>query len=154
MSEADIVSQVDSLLPPNKFVVITGGEPLLQPLEELIDRLMEIHTQVQIETNGTLWQEALAKDRPHAECISVVCSPKLGHPIHERIWWRTDAFKVVYGAGDSESLPVQYDGRLFIQPRDDQNPENNKANLQACIDLCFREGHRLSLQTHKLIGVP
>lgn len=43
---------------------------------------------------------------------------------------------------------------IFLSPRDDGNPEDNAKNIAACVDSCMQFGYRLSLQTHKIIGVP
>lgn len=125
----------------NRFVVCTGGEPLLQLDRPLIEALHRRGFAIAIETNGTI---------AVPEGIDWVCvSPKSGAPL---VVTRGDELKVVF---PQETDPRIYEDlafqHFFIQPKDG---ENAKESLQAAIRFCGENPRwRLSLQTHKLIGI-
>ncbi|MBC8048829.1 MAG: 7-carboxy-7-deazaguanine synthase QueE [Chitinophagales bacterium] len=125
------------------YVVCTGGEPLLQLDADLIDTLHARGFEVAVETNGTL---------PAPPGIDWICvSPKAGAELVQR---RGSELKLVYpqpGAEPSlyENLDFQH---FFLQPMD--GPAQS-ANIQAAAAFCLsRPQWRLSIQTHKLIGLP
>jgi 7-carboxy-7-deazaguanine synthase (Cx14CxxC type) len=125
------------------FVVLTGGEPMLQVDEALIDALHAHGFEIAIETNGTL---------PVPRAIDWICvSPKLGAPLAQR---SGDELKLVFP--QSRLSPAQLEDLDFthflLQPMD----EGPKAagNVRAAIDYCLAHPKwRLSLQTHKLLGL-
>lgn len=125
-----------------RFVVLTGGEPMLQLDAPLIEALHAQGFEVAIETNGTL---------PVAPGVDWVCvSPKAGAPLAQR---SGDELKLVYPQEDAP--PSQYEDLDFrhflLQPMD--GPEILR-NTKAAIDYCLAHPRwRLSLQTHKIIGV-
>lgn len=125
------------------YVVCTGGEPLLQLDDALIAALHEKGFEIAIETNGT--QEA-----PRG--IEWICvSPKAGAPLKLT---SGQELKLVYPQKDLN--PAQFETLLFdnffLQPMD--GPERD-ANTQAAIAYCLAHPRwRLSLQTHKLLGIP
>ncbi|WP_263379462.1 7-carboxy-7-deazaguanine synthase [Granulicella paludicola] len=125
----------------NRFVVCTGGEPLLQLDAALIQALHKLGFQIAIETNGTL---------PVPEGVDWVCvSPKAGAPL---VVTKGNELKVVY---PQETDPLVYTelefANFFIQPKDGPDAKNS---LQAAIQFCGDNPRwRLSLQTHKLIGI-
>jgi 7-carboxy-7-deazaguanine synthase len=129
-----------------RFVVCTGGEPLLQLDAALIDALHRQNFMIAIETNGTIAVPA---------GVDWVCvSPKANAPL---VVTRGDELKVVYPqeAGPQETPPSVYEGlefaHFFIQPMDG---ENAHAAVQAAIRYCAEHPKwRLSLQTHKLLGI-
>jgi len=127
----------------HRFVVCTGGEPLLQLDAPLVDALHGRGFSIAIETNGTL---------PAPEGIDWICvSPKAGAPLRQR---RGDELKVVYPQAllDLAELAGLDFRHFFIQPMDGPDYERN---LRLAIALCRRAPRwRLSLQTHKLIGIP
>lgn len=131
--------------PGRAFVVITGGEPLLQLDAPLIDALHERGFEVAIETNGTL---------PAPEGVDWICvSPKLGARWVQK---SGDELKVVwpqaFDLAELESLPF---ANRFLQPMDDPDPARRAANVEAAVRVCMTNPvWRLSLQTHKLIGIP
>lgn len=126
-----------------KYVVCTGGEPLLQLDPAALAALHAWGFQVAIETNGTLAAPA---------GVDWICvSPKAGAQLVQR----TGAeLKLVYpqpGFG-----PEQFEGlgfaHFFLQPMD--GPRRVE-NTQAAIAYCQAHPHwRLSLQTHKIVGIP
>jgi 7-carboxy-7-deazaguanine synthase len=126
-----------------RFVVCTGGEPLLQLDKPLVDALHDREFQVAVETNGTLAAP------PGLDWICV--SPKAGTQLALRAG---DELKLVFPqAGvdprDFERLAFR---NLFIQPMDGLARQRNTA---AAVEYCMRHPKwRLSLQTHKLLGIP
>jgi 7-carboxy-7-deazaguanine synthase len=124
-----------------RFVVCTGGEPLLQLDPAAIDALHQRNFEIAIETNGTI---------PVPPGIDWVCvSPKSGAPL---VVTRGDELKVVYPqAIDPRSYEALAFNHFFIQPMDGRD---SPATLQASIAFCLANPKwRLSLQTHKLIGI-
>ena len=125
------------------YVVCTGGEPLLQLDAALIEALHARGFEIAIETNGT--QPALAG-------IDWICvSPKAGAEI---VLTRGDELKLIYpqvGAEPEKFLALNFK-HFFLQPMDGAQRE---ANTQATVAYCLAHPHwRLSLQTHKLLGIP
>jgi 7-carboxy-7-deazaguanine synthase (Cx14CxxC type) len=125
------------------LVVITGGEPMLQLDAALIEALHARGFEIAVETNGTL---------PAPDGIDWICvSPKAGTDVVQRFG---DELKLVWPqAGVDPQELLGWDFRHFlIQPMDCAEAE---AARQAAIDYVL--GHpewRLSLQTHKLLGLP
>jgi len=133
--------------PQQRYVVFTGGEPLLQLDEELITALHQKGFEVAIETNGTL---------KVPKGIDWVCvSPKAGS---ELIVLQADELKLVIPQNDHqqlEKLMARFEGmdyrNRFLQPMDGPNL---KSNTELAVSLCQKRPlWRLSLQSHKLIGI-
>jgi 7-carboxy-7-deazaguanine synthase len=126
-----------------RFVVCTGGEPLLQLDQAAVDALHGAGFEVAVETNGT--QEA-------PEGLDWVCvSPKAGAELRLT---SGDELKLVYPQ-DGQS-PEEYEdldfSRLLLQPMD--GPERDK-NTRLAVEYCLSHPQwRLSLQTHKYLGIP
>jgi 7-carboxy-7-deazaguanine synthase len=125
-----------------KYVVCTGGEPLLQLDEELIDALHERGFEVAVETNGT---------KPAPSSLDWICvSPKAGAPF---VQTSGNELKLVY---PQEQAPPEKFARLdfehfFLQPMD--GPEI-VLNTERAIEYCLAHPRwRLSIQTHKLVGL-
>ena len=134
---------------PCRFVVITGGEPCLQLTGELVNLLHEHNCFVAIETNGTI---------PLCDGIDwVVCSPKVGFcPDAGLKLQHIDELKVVYnGKGQDMSLYDDIRAEEYcLQPCDVGDADENRRILAETID--YIKAHpkwRLSLQTHKLLGI-
>jgi len=126
-----------------RLVVITGGEPMLQLDEDLIERLHERGFRVAVETNGTL------PAKPGLDWICV--SPKAGTNVVQR---EGNELKLVWPQEDID--PAQLEGWAFdhflVQPMD---CERREEAVEAAIGLAMeRPKWRLSLQTHKLLGLP
>jgi len=133
--------------PRKSFVVCTGGEPLLQLDPPLIDALHARNFEIAVETNGTIAAP------PGLDWICV--SPKAGAALQQRTG---DELKLVYPQPGSQSNfdPAQFASlafrHFFLQPMDGPNRDaNTQAALQYCLD---HPRWRLSLQTHKLLGIP
>lgn len=126
-----------------RLVVITGGEPMLQLDERLVDALHARGFRVAVETNGTL---------PATPGIDWICvSPKAGTEVVQR---RGDELKLVWPQEGIE--PGELEGWQFehflVQPMD---CERREAAVDAAIKLAMdRPKWRLSLQAHKLVGLP
>ncbi len=149
-----------------KLVVLTGGEPLRQNVFPLCDLLASNGWNVQIETNGIhdFKYEYFPDD------VDIVCSPKTGS-INELLKPKILCLKYVLEAGKvdpDDGLPLsvlglecrvarpwpEFYGEIYVQPQDDRDPVKNKANLDAAIKSCMKFGYRLSVQTHKIAGLP
>lgn len=134
MSDEQIVHQI--LQYPSRTVILTGGEPSLWIDEAFIQQLHAAGLYVCIETNGT---------RALPEGIDwVTCSPKDGGEV---VLTRMDEVKVVYQGQDItayEQMPAHH---FFLQPCSCQNT----SETVACI--LNHPKWRLSLQTHKYIGI-
>jgi 7-carboxy-7-deazaguanine synthase len=127
---------------PKKYVVCTGGEPLLQVDEDLIAELHQRGFEVAVETNGT---------RPAPLSLDWVCvSPKAGAPL---VQTRGSELKLVYPQDNAppekfEQLDFRH---FFLQPMD--GPDTAR-NTERAIEYCLRHPRwRLSIQTHKLVGL-
>ena len=125
------------------FVVLTGGEPMLQVDGELIDALHRRGFTIAIETNGTL---------PVPRAIDWICvSPKAGTDLQQR---SGDELKLVYpqAALEPEAVAGLAFTHRYLQPMDGADA---KANTDRAIAYCKAHPEwRLSLQTHKLLGIP
>jgi|SRR5882672_11415515 len=125
-----------------RLVVCTGGEPALQLDAQLVNALHEAEFVIAIETNGSL---TLPDD---VDWITV--SPKAGVPLRVR---RGSELKVVWPQRDLDLNDLERldFGVRYLQPlSDDKLIENTRE----CVDLCLqRPLWRLSLQTHKLLGI-
>jgi 7-carboxy-7-deazaguanine synthase len=125
------------------YVVCTGGEPLLQLDAPLIAALHARGFEVGVETNGTIAAP------PGLDWICV--SPKAGADLVQR---SGHELKLVFPQAGAE--PERYEAldfaHFFLQPMD--GPER-AANIAKAADFCLNHPRwRLSLQTHKLIGLP
>ena len=140
---ADIIAaQWPSVDPACRFVVMTGGEPLLQVDSALIDALHTRSFEIAVETNGTIAAPA---------GIDWICvSPKAGAPWVQR---EGHELKVVWpqAAFDFAELEAAKFTHRYLQPMDNVLKAANTAD---CIALCLqRPAWRLSLQTHKMTGI-
>lgn len=149
------------------LVVLTGGEPFRQPIGYLVKSLIAEKLLVQLETNGTLYQDG---PWPHPQ-VTIVCSPKAGQ-VHPQLVPLVDAWKYVARADDilSDGLPMQalehpnlrglyrppagHRGTVYLQPADEQDTSANDANMRAVVTSCLEHGYRLCLQMHKIVNVP
>jgi len=142
----DLVDRIQSLWsdrPGKPFIVITGGEPLLQLDQDLVDTLHVAGIEIAIETNGTI----AAPDDIDWICVS----PKAGTEIIQR---SGHELKIVYPQQDIDPLEfIGWDFLVFsIQPMYNEHLEEN---IRAAVEFCMQHPQwRLSLQTHKLLGLP
>ncbi len=126
----------------DRFVVLTGGEPMLQIDDAIVDALHGAGFRIAIESNGTL---------PVHPGIDWVCiSPKAGSIVVQR---SGDELKLVWPQPGTDIADVErWDfANLLLQPLDDPQAD---ANRDACVALVMeRPQWRLSLQTHKMLGL-
>ncbi len=154
------------------LVVITGGEPLRQNVTPFIRLVQRGHRQVQIETAGSF---APLEELPLG--TQIVVSPKTAH-VNAIVENDAICWKYLVGADTQidpvDGLPLsstQEHGRkvvlarppghpamhykVWLQPMDHgADKDATQAAIARCVDLCMRHGYRLSLQQHKIIGLP
>ena len=126
-----------------RFVVCTGGEPLLQLDAALIDALHAQKFEIAVETNGTI-------EAPTG--IDWICvSPKVGSKLVQQ---SGSELKLVYpqAGGDPQQFESLAFRHFFLQPMD--GPDR-AANTERAVKFCMEHPRwRLSLQTHKFLGIP
>lgn len=161
------------------LIVITGGEPMLQPLHVLIDSPIFADCMFQIETSGSYWPiGGVTEDIAHSQ-VTIVCSPKTPNIVSQL---RSNEIYDVYWKyivrldepGDvRDGLPTystQHKGRsshlfrpimptyadklrVFVQGCDEGDVPQTSKNVEYAKELALRYGYRLSLQTHKILGL-
>ena len=127
------------------YVICTGGEPLLQLDSDAISALRAQGFEIGVETNGTL----AAPDGLDWICVS----PKANAALTQR---RGNELKLVFPQDEPEAQPSEFESlqfqHFFLQPKDDTA---HAQNIAAAAAYCMKHPKwRLSLQTHKLIGLP
>lgn len=152
------VKKLDSTKKSNSdnIVVITGGEPMRQNIKVLCKELINNHFIVQIETNGSIFQ-----DLP--EQVQIVCSPKtnngINYQLNKDILPRISAFKFLISSSNKNYQTIPELGQTkfkiptYLQPIDDYNKKQNEANQKLTLELAKKHGYRISLQTHKFWGI-
>jgi organic radical activating enzyme len=150
---ADILAQaLPQVKGRDKLVVITGGEPLRQNIVPLCEALIAAGCTVQIETNGTLYQ-------PLPEAVQIICSPKSRGAIRGDLLPKITAFKFIISDTHVgyQDVPDVGQGEVntivYVQPMDEYDAVKNVANMQLATQLALEHGYRLSLQTHKILGI-
>ena len=127
----------------HRFVVLTGGEPLLQVDEALVQALHALGLEIAVESNGTVL--------PPAGIDWLCISPKAGS---QRVVNQGQELKLVYpqvGAEPAQFESLQFE-HFYLQPMDGPHAA---ANTAAAVAYCQAHPRwKLSLQTHKLIGIP
>lgn len=141
------------------MVVLTGGEPTLQVDEDFVDLLHEEDFYVAMESNGILpaprnldWLTVSPKGDPPP-------IPPQGRGVGKR----PDEIKIVFDencdpeeilGGLAQGLPLQGEPLLYLQPCDTGDTERNRLITSRCVEyIKLHPKWRLSLQTHKLIGI-
>jgi 7-carboxy-7-deazaguanine synthase len=145
-SPDELARQVEALwggAPHERLVVITGGEPMLQLDQALVEALHGRGFRVAVETNGTL---------PAVDGLDWICvSPKAGTDVVQR---EGDELKLVWPQAGID--PAELEGwgfdHFLVQPLD---CAERRQSLDAAIKLAMdRPKWRLTLQAHKLVGLP
>ena len=168
MTDDKVISEIKSLtshlspltshpspLTSHLLVVLTGGEPTLQVDEAFVDLLHQHGYEVAMESNGTRpaprnldWLTVSPKSLP--------LSPSEGRGKHP------DEIKIVFTTEEEveqliTTFPLPLEGargRLYLQPCDTGDPVRNAEIMQRCVEYIKQHPQwRLSLQTHKLIGI-
>jgi 7-carboxy-7-deazaguanine synthase len=147
-SAEDLAAAVEDRWPADaslgqRFVVCTGGEPLLQLEANLLSALRRREFEIAVESNGTI---------AAPEGVDWLCvSPKAGAELVQR---SGDELKLVYpqvGADPAEFEMLSF-RHFFLQPMDGpERAANTELALRYCLD---HPQWRLSLQTHKFLGIP
>lgn len=162
------------------LVVITGGEPLLQPIDLLLWHQSLVHCKFQIETAGTVWPNMGASIFKYVRSTpTIVCSPKTPLVVEELrnrhsafdIYWKyiVRADEAVSPEDGLPLYPTQLHGRrqqpvyrphsstprqrIFVQACDQGEPYANKQNQELAAEIAMKYGYRLSVQLHKVVGV-
>jgi 7-carboxy-7-deazaguanine synthase len=169
----ELISIIENLTKDwyNKTVVITGGEPTLQLKKnenlEFILTLITLKYTVCIETNGTLSFE----DCPILETLyyykkgHITVSPKaLQMNIDKNKASDISHLKLREGTDLKVIVPTHFNlwelkentdfSNYYVQPMDNQDGTIGKNNLDLALELAKKYGYKLSVQTHKLIGLP
>ena len=144
LAEAVTNAWPEAAVASSKYVVCTGGEPLLQLDAIAIDALHAAGFEIGVETNGTV----SAPDGIDWLCVS----PKANAPVVQR---SGSELKLVYPQNEDAAQPCEFTDfdfeYFFLQPCDD---ENLQANTRAAVDYCLQHPQwRLSVQTHKILGI-
>lgn len=143
----DLAAKIDELGPNAPLVVLTGGEPLLQVDRALVTAIKARGYTVSVETNGSV---ALPADRLGIDWV--VCSPKSAEKLKLRV---ADELKVIFPAQNPlRYMPLVGATHHWVQPED--GPDGKReASTQASLDFVHANPPwRVSVQTHKYLGVP
>ncbi|WP_395635725.1 7-carboxy-7-deazaguanine synthase [Sphingorhabdus sp.] len=146
---ADLAAKVAALWgdgAQSRYVVITGGEPMLQVDDAIIDALHAHGFQIAIESNGTI--------AVHPGIDWVCISPKAGSDV---IQHHGDELKLVWPqlASDLDRMEGWQFAHFLIQPMDKGDAELNAASVEEATRFVMdRPKWRLSLQNHKILGLP
>ncbi|MCC7395414.1 MAG: 7-carboxy-7-deazaguanine synthase [Sphingomonadaceae bacterium] len=128
-----------------RLVVLTGGEPMLQVDMALVDALHGAGFRIAIESNGTL---------PVPRAIDWICiSPKAGSDVVQK---SGDELKLVWpqAGSDWQAMENWTFGHFFVQPMDVADDAVRAANVRAAMaHIHAHPRWRLSLQTHKILGI-
>lgn len=130
-----------------EWVTISGGEPALQIDQDLIDAISDYY-HVAVETNGT--------KQLQAEVDYLTVSPKL--PMSQTVVRKCDSLKLLWPHPDPLIYPSAYNDieakERYLQPIETGDPVKDAINIQSAIHCLYTmQGWKLSLQTHKMIGV-
>ncbi len=146
---------------PFRHVVITGGEPFAQPnLHVLVRNLLEEDFSVQIETNGTLWNEGL---RDFVDRVHITCSPKAvaKYFVHPEILKHADEIKFVVDENLRADVLMREDFIPFLKRElIVLQPESNRQEMfKAALSIqrkLAQKGFsvRIISQIHKFFGMP
>ncbi len=150
MSLQEIVDEVNKY-PLATLVVLTGGEPSLFIDEAFVEELKQkTGKQIAIETNGT---------RPlPANLDWVTLSPKTvfeGGDLEPCVLRNCDELKVIFLGQDLAQYDAIEAKHRFLQPCFCEDEKQHQANMKACVEAVMKSpGWRLSLQIHRVLGLP
>jgi organic radical activating enzyme len=155
----EIMQQVNQLAANHlcPLAIITGGEPLRQNISPLCEKLIANNFEIQIETNGTLFQELPAQ-------VQIICSPKAASgyyaPLRPDMLHRTNALKFIISSTQPPYNNVPEIGQstrpdlpIYVQPMDEYCPLKNARNMAHAIKLSQKHNYNLSIQLHKILDV-
>lgn len=130
----------------DRYVVLTGGEPMLQVDDALVDGLHARGFTIAVESNGTI--------ETHPRIDWVCISPKAGSEVIQR---RGDELKLVWPqtGSETEAMAGWNFANFLIQPMDSGDSATNQANVESATRFVMTHPNwRLSLQNHKILGLP
>ena len=177
MTAEEIIAKAASLHPSSStlpsFIVLTGGEPTLQVDEAFVDLLHNAGYEVAMESNGTRpapqnldWLTVSPKERGERQEVRgeriVLRGERLPDEVKVVFDEHTDPDEFLTHLSYSHislssllsPLSSQHNSLLYLQPCDTGDAQRNEAITQACVDYIKQHPQwRLSLQTHKLIGI-
>ena len=166
-----IFAKIEEARPPwCALIVITGGEPMRQKLNIFIELAAAKNLHVQIETSGTIWQDALL-----SENVTTVLSPKTAK-VHSNFYQLNAIWKYVIREGEVDNrdgLPSQPTQRgkkdqsiigtvparpprgamVYLQPMDEFDDKKNAANLQTVVGTSMSFGYIAGVQLHKIMEI-
>lgn len=152
------------------LIVITGGEPLRQPIGSLCDLLSTCGYHIQIESNGVFAPDEDLQYLVMTGKVSLIISPKTSR-INAISAELAHSFKYVLDHREvaPDGLPVRalghpakvgvarppegFAGEVYLNPFDAKDDAENAANLAAVVKSCLEHGYRCGIQLHKLINV-
>jgi 7-carboxy-7-deazaguanine synthase len=140
-----------------KLIVITGGEPLRQHIGPLCAELISLGFNVQIETNGLIYQELPSQ-------VFIVCSPKANSrgvysKTHPLLVSKIGAYKFLISKFHKgyDAVPDLSDknisAQIYVQPMDEYDEQKNAINKKLTLEIAEKKGYNLCLQTHKIWGI-
>lgn len=173
LSIETLAERVASEAPRTSLIVLTGGEPMRQQINPFVRLMVGRGWKIQIETAGTVWPRGLSMEGVH-----LVCSPKTGK-VHTMVEYHCRDWKYIVSEDDSDPIdglpvrstqvagrfvriyrPGREDDQVWVQPKDSYiDPDTpavdmNIRNQAFAASLAMKYGYRLSLQTHKILGLP
>jgi len=148
MMTAEEITSALVALGPVEWVTISGGEPALQLDQTLVDALHGASFKVAVETNGT----RLLKTNPDYLTVS----PKLPYP--QTVIRKCDSLKLLYPHPNPLIRPEHYESiereDSYLQPIDAEDQIKTNHNIQQTVEKLYTlPNWKLSLQTHKILGV-
>lgn len=167
------VADLAITLETKPLIVITGGEPLRQPIGLFVNDLLHGGGfKVQIESNGVFAPDLVLLNllRNFRQRLHLVVSPKTRR-IHRTTGDLAAAFKYVvdhrsispqdglpimaleHPASDGVARPEWRHIPVYVNPYDAKDEEQNRLNLKAAADSALRFGHILGVQLHKYVGL-
>ena len=171
MQEIANVATDAGVLVHRMLIVITGGEPLRQPIGHLVSELVARGNRVQIESNGVFApDERLNRALCYDDNVTLVVSPKTKR-IHADTDLLASCFKYVLDAGSvdpDDGLPIMAlehpastgvarpsdrTRPIYLNPYDAKDEARNAENLRAVATSCMKHGYIAGVQMHKLIGL-
>lgn len=175
---SELIAQIEAQTREHhcNFIVLTGGEPMLQPLHMIIDDPSLAHCSFQIETAGSYWPIGGITNKIRSKHkVSIVCSPKTPTVVQQLrsaddydVYWKyiIQAREPVDPTTGLPTMstqiknrfarlfaPVGQQNRIFVQACDQKEEIANQLNLEYAISIAMRHGYRLSIQQHKILGL-